>query len=111
MYINKQPIYVKSNLVIFKSAKVTFVAKHEHNVENFRNFLQLRFYVKSIFGISEVPKIAILTFSVDMNIDFEAFLHFQRVEVYPKAKFRASETAKTAVFELLEYSKLISRKI
>ena len=43
-----------------------------------RIFQSHRFYVKSSFGILEVPKTAILA----LNLDFNEFLHFCRAEMY-----------------------------
>ena len=60
-----------------------------------------RFYAKSIFGIPEGLKIAILT--------FDAFLQFVMVKICPKTKFEIFEIVKMTIFELLELSRLVSR--
>ena len=46
-----------------------------------------------------------------LNFDFGKFLHFVKVKIYQNQKSRASKIAKMADFELLDYPKLISRKI
>jgi len=66
--------------------------------------------VKSIFGNSEVPKIAIFDTFEALKLDFENFLQLLKAEILPKTKFRAPETVKVAVFEHLKSSKLNSRK-
>ena len=68
-----------------------------------RNVLPFRFYVKSI--------VTIWAILVAKNPKCK-FLYFQMIDIYvPKSKFRAPKMAKTAVLELLESLKLISRKI
>ena len=67
--------------------------------------------MKSIFGITEVPKNCYFGIFEPLKFDFEDFVQFLRPRNWPKAEFRATETAKMPVLERLESSKLISRKI
>ena len=62
------------------------------------------------FGDPIIAKSAKIHLDV-MNFDFYDFLHFLKAEIYQKTKFTAPKMAKTAVFGLLEFTKLISRKI
>ena len=62
-------------------------------------FLSFRLNVKSILGYFRSVESAILTHLEALNFDFHDFLH------------RAPKMAKTAILELLDSPKLISRKI
>ena len=77
---------------------------------NFRIFLPLRFYVKSMLGISKVQK-SPLTFLEALNFEFHTFLNFLRPEILPEKNSEHSKLQRMAVFKLLKRSKLISRKI
>ena len=79
-------------------------------VWKFQHFLPLRFYVKSIFGIPEVPKLPFRQFW-GSGVRFWWLLAFLEGRKLPKINFWASETVKMADFELLDSLKLISRKI
>ena len=63
-------------------------------VWRFSNFFLFRFYVKLIFGIIEVSKMAILTFFETLNFDFGNFLQCFKGWNWPKSKFRASKIVK-----------------
>ena len=63
------------------------------------------------FGDSRSAKSVILTHLEAMKLDFCELLHFLEAENYKLIIFRAPKIAKTAVFELLQPPKLISRKI
>ena len=111
---------VSTSLILRKSInknKLFFVKLHKSSFYripqcgNYRIFLSLRFYVKS--------KLVNLRYS---NLQFQAFQQivrlwiinlctFWRLEFTKLTKFRAPNMAKTAVLELLDSPKLISRKI
>jgi len=66
--------------------------------------------VKSILGIRNA-KSAILTHLETLNFDLKNFCTSWRLKFSKLTKFRDPEIAKTAVLELLDSPKLISRKI
>ena len=63
------------------------------------------------FEDSWSAKSAILTHLEALNFEFLYFLHFLKAEIYQMNKIHSPKMAKTAVFALLEFTKLISRKI
>jgi len=73
-------------------------------------FQSLRFYVKSNLGVSSSAKSAILTHLEALNVDFHEFLHFLKAEIHQINKSQRPKMGKTAVLELLDSPKLISRK-
>ena len=75
---------------------------------NFRIFKQLRFYVKSLFGILEMQN---LLFTFRGSNDFYEFLHFMKAEIYQINKIQCPKIAKKEVLQFLNSPKLISRKI
>ena len=73
---------------------------------NYWTFLSLRFYVKS-----NLAKLVILAYLEGLNFDFMNFCTFWRLKFTNLTEFRASKMAKTAVLELQDPQKLISRNI
>ena len=53
----------------------------------------------------------ILTHLVPLNFDFYELLHFLKAEIDQNSKIQNSKMAKTAVLQLLDSPKLISRKM
>ena len=49
-------------------------------------FVLLRFYVKSILRVLEVPNKSFKTHLEAQNLDFDEFLHFLKVEIYQMNK-------------------------
>ena len=70
--------------------------------------LPLRFNVKLILVILEVPKIAILTILAPLNFDFLDIFDIFKREISQKQKVKASKIVEMAVSD---QSNLISRKI
>ena len=62
-------------------------------------------------GDARIAKSAILTHSEALNLDLYGFLHFLKTEIYQIDKIQSPKMVKTAVLELLDPPKLISRKI
>ena len=74
-------------------------------------FLLLRFCVKLILANSEVRKLHfVLPYLEDLNCYFYEFLHFLNPEISQIDKINSPEITKTAILELLDSPKLISRK-
>ena len=63
------------------------------------------------FGGSRSAKSAISKHLEALNFDFCEFLHFLKAEIDQFNKFRATKIVNIAVLELLDFPKLISRKI
>ena len=61
------------------------------------------------FGDSTSAISAILTHLQALDFEFYEFLHYLMAEIKKSTKFRAPKRAKTAISELLDSSKLISR--
>ena len=56
-------------------------------------------------------KSAILAHLEALNFDFDEFLHFLKAKIYQINKIQSPQNGKIAVLELLDSSKLVSRKI
>ena len=74
-------------------------------------FLQLRFYVKSIFEILEILKIQLFAISEILNVDFWSISALKKCKNLQKSKFIVSKCVKLASFEASDLSTLISCKI
>ena len=72
---------------------------------NFKIYLQLRLYVKSILLIL-MPKTALLNIWVTLDFEFLGTFYIFKCEIFPKSKLKASKTYKTAVFDLLKSVKI-----
>ena len=84
--------------LFFCESRITFLSVTQIFREiNFRNF--------------RGPTTSILRYLEVLEFDFYEFLYFLKAENCQNKTFRASKIAKTAVFELLDWPKLISRKI
>ena len=70
---------------------------------NYRIFLILTFYVKSSLVILRSQNLPFFTHLVALNFKYDEFLHFLKALIY--------KMAKTAVLQLTNSPKLISRKI
>ena len=68
--------------------------------ENFRIFLSIRFYVKSILKILEVLKLPFWPFFGALNFDYYEFLH------YLKAEINQIESTKNDIFRTSRFSKV-----
>ena len=78
---------------------------------NFRIFLQLRFYVKSNLITLNPQKLLFSPFEQLWIFNFWEILTFSSVKFFQKSKFIAFKIVKMTVFETLNSTKLISRKI
>ena len=83
----------------------------KYNEEMSWFFLSLGFYVKSKFEHVGSQKSAILTLWEALDLDYYEFLHLLKAEFTKSTEFSAPKMAKTEILELLDSSKLISRKI
>ena len=103
IYVNKSNAFCHSYYLPIVNKQLPCKNVH-HSVEiyEFPNcvgsiFLSLRLWVKSILGIVQSTKMAILTISKALNFHFGQFLIFLReAEICPKMKFKASKNAKMA---------------
>ena len=77
----------------------------------FQNFSTSQFLREINFWDYRSSKNCYFDIFEPLKFDFDNFLQFLSSTNWPKVEFRASESAKMPVFELLESSKLISRKI
>ena len=82
-----------------------------NTVWKFQNFAITQILCEINFGDSTSAKSALLTYLDVHNFAFCEIWHFLKTEICKITKFRASQNTKTAVLELLDSPKLISRKI
>jgi len=82
--------------------------KWRHQWGNFRNFLSLRFYVKSILGIVDVKNLPFLHCKWRWISILGIFQLSKSAKL--ESKFTPLKIVKMAVFEVLQSLKLISRK-
>ena len=75
------------------------------------NFSIIQFLREIDFGNSRSGKSAILTHFEALNFEFYVFLHFLKAVIDQINQMQSLKMAKTSVLELLDSSKLISRKI
>ena len=79
---------------------------------NFKIFLPLKFYVKSILGILEVQNLPFFdSFRGSAFWLFVNFCTFWSLELTKLTKLRVPKMAKNSIFRTPWYQKLISRKI
>ena len=76
----------------------TFMGYTFSQCGNFRIFLSLRFYVKSILRTLEVQNLPFLTHLEALDFDFHEFLHFLKAEVVDQ---QINKMTKRVVLELL----------
>ena len=95
---------VKDHTFLLLSDKVT-------QCGNFKIFLSLRFYVKSILENLEVDKLLFFAILEALNFANLVFFSLQKVQNSLELIFRASKCVKMADFDTLDEPTLISRKI
>ena len=61
---------------------------------NYMISMSLRFYVKSILGISRSAKCALLTQREGLNFNFYEFLHYLKAEIDQRGKSKSSENGR-----------------
>ena len=92
--------------------KYDFFHHSYHTVWKFRNFPAVQIFTWNWFwrikNINKMP--FMLTFLVALNLEFSEFSQIFRSDK-PKSKFRKSKLGEMALFETLNWPKLISRKI
>ena len=76
---------------------------------NFKSFSSLRFFVKSMLQVQNLPFLN--TYLESLKFGFYKFLPFLKAEVYHINKIHSPKKGKLAVFEILDSPNLISRKI
>ena len=82
-----------------------------HTEWKFHEFSTIQILREINFEDFRSAESTILTHLVPLNFDFYELLHFLKAEIDQNSKIQNSKMAKTAVLQLLDSPKLISRKM